>query len=108
MYQSVWCMWITCATAVALWSRHVSVVSSFGKASERAGSNVFPLISQVGARPFEIVNSQVRCGCGLAAATHSGSGRSVAGTPRGSTAPGLPTRNSSSGPSWVFDAIPPL
>src|SRR3954470_13374605 len=60
-YQSVECMWITWAMAVLLTTDQTSVVPSLGWASERAGLNALPLISQVGLRPLRpIVIFQVR------------------------------------------------
>ena len=61
-----------CGTAVRLTISQVSVVSSRGKASERAGLKVLPLIVQTGRKPPPIAIVQVRSGFGEAFCAHAG------------------------------------
>src|SRR4051812_3980032 len=100
MYQSVWCMCMMCVTAVRLVICQVSVVFRTGKACERAGLKVLPLISQLAEKPPPSVITQLRSGACLAAAAQAGSGRSEVGTEVVSgVAGGAPTRNCISGPT---------
>ena len=81
MYQSVWCMCMTWATAVRLRDLPGLGRAQHGMGVERAGLKVWPLISQVGTKipPTEI--TQVRSGARRASLTQPGSGRSLPGTP---------------------------